>query len=88
MRPFNLGSAFQVSAATMAGPVSSAGGVVCEDNCPNGEVKVAFSLLEANGTTPVPFSVTLEPSTGSLLLCALFAAAYRFRRRSQALFHS
>jgi hypothetical protein len=76
--PFDLGSPFQVSVSTSTGPISAVCG---EDLCPNGEVKVVFSLLEANGTTPVPFFVTPEPSTCGLVFVGLAAGTWFLFRR-------
>jgi hypothetical protein len=68
--PFELGSQFQVSASATADVSNCFVGSV---GCPFGLVYAPFSLFEANGTTPVPFSIMPEPSAWGLLLLGLTA---------------
>ena len=71
--PFDLGSEFQVSvSANAAVAVSSAPG---SSRGHDDDSQVVFRLLESDGATPVPFSVTPEPSTWGLLLCGLAIGA-------------
>src|SRR6202041_1972834 len=59
--PFDLGSAFEASAAAQASGYSKA---------VNASAAVTFSLFEADGTTPVSFSPSTsapEASTGAFL---------------------
>lgn len=68
--PFELGTPFTISlSASAAGPCGP-------DGCPEGGASIpGFFLLEADGTTPVPFFVVPEPSTLGLLLLSLAACA-------------
>lgn len=63
--PFDLGTEFQVLESASAGAsLTPSSGV--PDSVQGGFATVTFTLLEADGTTPVPFSVVPEPSSWAL----------------------
>lgn len=75
--PFDLGSAFQIS--TSAGVEENL--EPTSDPCCGGsahgydDALIVFRLLESDGTTPVPFSITPEPASWGLLLLGMAAGA-------------
>ena len=83
--PFDLGSAFQIS--TSAGVEESL--EPTSDPCCGGsahgydDALIVFRLLEADGTTPVPFTTTPEPATWGLLLFGFAAGCLTYRKRLQ-----
>ena len=68
--PFDLGVDFQVNASSDDGEIASFSSFV---NHGYTDAVVTFRLLEADETTPVPFSAIPEPSTWVLLLLGLSA---------------
>jgi hypothetical protein len=77
--PFELGINFEVSLTAAASG--------CELDCAQPSAAVSFlQFFEADGTTPVSyFPVTVpEPQTGCLLLFAIPAMLWKFRRRACA----
>ena len=81
--PFQLGSQFAASASVLA--YASTGYGISQS-------AVDFSLLEADGTTPVPFFATPEPFPGglqivglSLIACALWKRRTASKRKASAL---
>ena len=70
--PFDLGVPFQVNASSndFESSLYNAETHIAHGNT---DAVVTFRLLEANGTTPVPFSVIPEPSTWGMLFLGLAA---------------
>lgn len=77
--PFNLGSEFQIS--TSADVEESLEPSPFGDPHGSDDAIVVFRLLEADGTTPVPFSATPEPSSWGLLLFGLAIGMCLMSRR-------
>ena len=80
--PFDLGAPFEASASSHSGSSGGPGGA-------NAAAVATFTLLEANGTTPVPHFVTPEPSAWQLLMiglatCGALRRSARNRARSAA----
>ena len=79
--PFDLGAQFQVTvSAQSAGSATAIGG-----SGQGADAFVIFRLLEADGTTVVPFTPVPEPKSFWIVLVATTAGAYfvRQQRRSQ-----
>jgi hypothetical protein len=81
--PFQLGSQFAASASVLAFANTQSG---------SSQSGVNFSLLEADGTTPVAFFATPEPFPGglqivglSLIGCALWKRRSASKRKASAL---
>ena len=70
--PFQLGSTFEISAFAKDIGVFQASG---------SDAKIEFRLLEADGATPVSFSMVPEPEEGGLLALALAGFACLRRRK-------
>lgn len=78
--PFDLGTQFQVSVAGHAGAAATTLG----GNGRDGSGQVLFRLLEANGTTVVPFAAVPEPTSGAMLLIAATIGACFARRQRRS----
>lgn len=77
--PFELGVPFQVTASSNDSESSLDTSTSIAHG--NTDAIVTFRLLEADGTTPVPFSVIPEPSAWALSLAGFVALGFCLRSR-------